>query len=582
MDSGRGAKRRRLSDESDVLRNASISPPPKRFASALKQHAGGSTSEFQDIRMGEGLEMLPDSVINVPSTRSIASPVQLNFIEELPAASNVDTVSLGSILGDPMIKECWLFNYLFDMDFVMDHFDPDTRDLIQVRIVHGSWKREDTNGIGIENAAKRYPNVEIIKAYMPEMYGTHHSKMIVLFRHDDLAQVILLTANFIERDWRMSQAIWKTPLLPLQKKGAFPTTSLLPLGSGPRFKNDLLAYYRGYGSKKLQNLILQLQDYDFGEVRGALIASLPGKKTVQSPDPELDTLWGWPGLKRILSRIPSKTVTPSDPNHQSHIVIQVSSVAAVGEKWLNKTFIPTLSTISDAGVSQKDTKKPKNSIVFPTTDEIRRSVDGYGSGSSIHMKVSTPAQTKQLALLKPMLCHWAGDQRPSVNPASTPRASRSSNPAVAAPIHKAHRHRAAPHIKTYIRFSDLSMNTIDWAIMTSANLSTQAWGAAANTDGEVRICSYEIGVVVWPSLWDDDVDDDDGSGAGEKGKAVIVPVFGKDMPGEDESSGKTVVGWRLPYDLPLVPYREDEKPWCASEPCNEPDWMGRVWPGYGK
>ena len=47
------------------------------------------------------------------------SPVQLNFIEELPASSNVDCISLGSILGDPMIKECWLFNYLFDMDFVM-------------------------------------------------------------------------------------------------------------------------------------------------------------------------------------------------------------------------------------------------------------------------------------------------------------------------------------------------------------------------------------------------------------------------------------------------------------------------------
>ena len=30
------------------------------------------------------------------------------------------------------------------------HFDPDTRDLVQVRVVHGSWKREDPNGIHIE------------------------------------------------------------------------------------------------------------------------------------------------------------------------------------------------------------------------------------------------------------------------------------------------------------------------------------------------------------------------------------------------------------------------------------------------
>lgn len=53
------------------------------------------------------------------SKSHIPSPVQLNFVEELPASSNVDCISLGSILGDPMIKECWLFNYLFDIDFVM-------------------------------------------------------------------------------------------------------------------------------------------------------------------------------------------------------------------------------------------------------------------------------------------------------------------------------------------------------------------------------------------------------------------------------------------------------------------------------
>lgn len=30
------------------------------------------------------------------------------------------------------------------------HFDQDIRDLVQVRVVHGSWKRDDSNGIHIE------------------------------------------------------------------------------------------------------------------------------------------------------------------------------------------------------------------------------------------------------------------------------------------------------------------------------------------------------------------------------------------------------------------------------------------------
>ena len=119
MDSGKEIKRRRTSDDSEVLRHGSISPPPKRLASALKQHVGGPNIELNIVDKGKGPETLSRNMANTPSKRAVASPVQLNFIEELSAASNVDAVSLGSILGDPMIKECWLFNYLFDMDFAM-------------------------------------------------------------------------------------------------------------------------------------------------------------------------------------------------------------------------------------------------------------------------------------------------------------------------------------------------------------------------------------------------------------------------------------------------------------------------------
>ena len=424
---------------------------------------------------------------------------------------------------------------------------------------------------------------------MPEMYGTHHSKIVVLFRHDDLAQVILLTANFIERDWRMSQAIWKTPLLPIQEHDSRPVNVLPRLGSGPRFKHDLLAYFRGYGPTKLQDLVTELREYDFTEVRGALVASLPGKQTTHSLDPEVDSLWGWPGLKRILSRIPSST--GSDTEEDPHIVSQISSVAAVGEKWLKTTFIPALCTSKSSKSSHNKGRNPKISIIFPTIDEIRRSIDGYASGSSIHMKTSTPAQSKQLSILRPMLCHWAGEPTPNLTPSSVLQTLQ-ARPALTGQkqVREAGRRRAAPHIKTYARFSDTSMTTIDWAMMTSANLSTQAWGAASSAGGEIRICSYEAGVVLWPALWDnddddddDDDDDEDADGKEGMGKAMMVPVFKRDMPINDEEKGdgKVVVGWRMPYDLPLVPYRDDEKPWCAAERCNEPDWMGRVWPGYG-
>ncbi|KAL8709351.1 MAG: hypothetical protein Q9220_005944 [cf. Caloplaca sp. 1 TL-2023] len=451
--------------------------------------------------------------------------------------------------------------------------------------------------------------------------------MIILFRHDGFAQVSIVTGNFIVRDWSMCQAVWRSPLLPLVQKLPISSSSIdsqgpVPaIGSGLRFKQDLLAYLRAYGQKRTGALTTELEKYDFSAVRAALIASIPGKQNLRSIDPQQETLWGWPALRRILSSINAKTSTSGKP----HIVMQCSSVASVGEKWMKDVFLKTLATSissyssSAAGPSSAlhHHQPPKFSLVFPTTDEIRRSVDGYASGGSIHMKtMQTLAQRKQVEYLKPMLCHWAGDHDHDDTSTVSKKKEQPKPPCV----REALRRRAAPHIKTYIRFSDEDeMTKIDWAVMTSANLSKQAWGEAATSGGDVRICSYEIGVVVWPALWDD----------GDE-EAEMVPVFGKDVPdgkGEeevgggggredrggqseqnreeeddettDEEGGKGIrereeeertrtgigrkirVGLRMPYDLPLVPYSEHEMPWCATAPCAEPDWMGRIWPGFG-
>ncbi len=347
-------------------------------------------------------------------------------------------------------------------------------------------------------------------------------------------------------------------------------SSLPVLGSGARFKLDLLAYLRSYGPAKTVSLVNQLRNYDFSSIKAALLASVPSKLNLRASDPETEDLWGWPSLKRILQGIPASSSRP-------HIVVQISSVASVGDKWLANTFFEVLST------TMGSKSKSAFSVIFPTADEIRRSLDGYSAGGSIHMKIQSAAQVKQLAYLRPLLCHWAGDS-----------ADQEYGTAPDKPFHEAGRRRAAPHIKTYTRFTDDSMTKIDWAMMTSANLSTQAWGAATNVSGEVRICSYEIGVVVWPALWDE----------GTTNSAEMVPVFKKDTPDfEDGKSGplaphpesgetqvdhigvkassRTQVGWRMPYDLPLVPYAKEEMPWCATAPCDEPDWMGRTWPGFG-
>ena len=90
----------------------SISPPARR----RKENGGSGTPTKVPIAAPFGQS---HSSAVPPSPKIIPSPIQLNKISDLPASSNADTLSLRDILGDPLIAECWLFNYLFDVDYLM-------------------------------------------------------------------------------------------------------------------------------------------------------------------------------------------------------------------------------------------------------------------------------------------------------------------------------------------------------------------------------------------------------------------------------------------------------------------------------
>ncbi|EPE33077.1 Phospholipase D/nuclease [Glarea lozoyensis ATCC 20868] len=508
-------KRRRLSDDGQIESSPTVrtlerpvSPPPLRRA--------------------------------LKTRKDVPSPFQLTRIHDLPESSNLSTVSLRDILGDPMIAECWEFNYLHDLDFLMDAFDPDVKDLVKVNVVHGFWKSENPSRQRLKLQAEKYANVKLHTAYMPEMFGTHHSKMIIVIRHDDMAQVIIHTANMIEFDWKnMTQAVWRSPLLPKASSGSLTNATMLNLemGSGQKFKQDLLNYLRAYDTRRTicGSLVQELSKYDFSQVHGALIASVPGR---HGNDMNSGTLWGWPALKQALTAV-------SVNEGSGEIVVQISSIATLGptDKWLNMFFKALQAS------KKKEINDIKFSIIFPTAEEIRRSLNGYGSGSAIHTKTQSDAQVKQLRYLRPILSHWAGDVNSSYQESSA--------------LNDAGRRRAAPHIKTYIRFGDSQCSSIDWMLVTSANLSKQAWGEAMNVGGDVRICSYEIGVLVWPELYGDG--------------AVMIPTFKTDLPGSVKSDAAVVVGARMPYDIPLQPYSKDDIPWCATATYTEQDWKGETW-----
>ncbi|KAG5949595.1 hypothetical protein E4U60_003742 [Claviceps pazoutovae] len=473
------------------------------------------------------------------------SPWQLTWIRDLPEELNKDAVTLHDILGDALISECWEFNFLHDIDFLMDAFDSDIRHLVDVHVVHGFWKREDPQRMALSLAASAYDNVKLHVAPMPEMFGTHHSKMMILFRHDDTAEVVIHTANMIAKDWtNMTNAVWRSPRLPSRAaEGSQMSSSYedLAIGSGDRFKADLLSYLRCYDCRVLtcKPLADKLSRYDFSAVRAALVASAPG---VHDGHDLSNTPFGWSAMKRYLKAVPCQAGS-------AEVVVQISSIATLGGKdgWLQETLFDALSS------GQRRGQRPRFKIVFPTADEVRRSLDGYASGGSIHTRIQSAQQAQQMKYLQPILYHWAND---CDDGAGLPSGIAVQNSG---------RNRAAPHIKTYIRYNE--NQTLDWALLTSANLSKQAWGGAAKPTGQVRIASWEVGVLIWPELLQPDA-------------PSMIGTFQSDSPGPLDPAAEpnaVPVAVRIPYSLPLQQYGTGEVPWVASMAHSEPDCHGQVW-----
>jgi tyrosyl-DNA phosphodiesterase 1 len=546
------------------------------YSDTKQSHPRG---QVEDRSLDLDVPSQPDRIPRLKRAESIGSlpeafpsPFKLTSIRDLPPDRNVDTISLHDILGNPLIKEIWVFNFCFDIDWMMQHFDEDIRSLVKVKVIHGSWKREDGNKLGIDDACRRWPNVEAATAYLPDPFGTHHSKMFVIFTHDDTAEVIIHTANMLAKDWtNMAQAVWRTGPLPTCKGN---DGELAELGAGQRFKFDLLAYLKAY-KKPTAALVEMLRTFDFSNVRGALVASVPSHVDNKAAcSAEAEHLWGYPQLREVISHVKRKGATrPSLAAQHGHLIMQVSSIATLHNGWLDNLIQCFGSPASTA-------------IIYPTAPNVAQSLDGYAAGGSIHTKAQSAAHLKQINALRPHLHQWT--RGPSKD-------------------HDSQRALAAPHIKTYIEFAETPTRKclvagkaqINWALVTSANLSTQAWGGlpkpsnknktknksknqGSSSDGKVQIQSFEIGVMVWPELWA--VQDSEGSNAdADAGKdnmsPRMVPVFGRDQPAS-LSGQACVVGIRMPYDLPLTPYAAGELPWSPQGSYEVPDRLGRVWAGY--
>lgn len=147
------SKRRRLTRDGDnddnknpsntFLHSLSRSISPPRMRRTRPEAASSEAS--QPIVASSSSEPAEKNNFEV-----IKSPFELTWIRDLPEAANTDAVTLKDTLGDPLIAECWNFNYLHDINFLLAAFDEDVRQSVQVNVVHGFWKKEDPNRLMLQ------------------------------------------------------------------------------------------------------------------------------------------------------------------------------------------------------------------------------------------------------------------------------------------------------------------------------------------------------------------------------------------------------------------------------------------------
>uniref|UniRef100_A0A8B9LL12 Tyrosyl-DNA phosphodiesterase 1 n=1 Tax=Astyanax mexicanus TaxID=7994 RepID=A0A8B9LL12_ASTMX len=367
----------------------------------------------------------------------------LNKVSGIEKKFNTGALHIKEILS-PMfgtLKESVQFNYCFDIPWMVKQYPPEFRDK-PVIIVHGEKRESKARLI---QQAQPYSHIRFCQAKLDIAFGTHHTKMMLLW-YEEGFRVVILTSNMIQADWyQKTQGLWMSPLYSRLPEGSPETAGESPT----HFKRDLLEYLRAYRAPELAEWIERIKEHNLSETRIYLIGSTPGRFV--GCDMEK---WGHLKLRKLLS----ENTCPVQNAGQWPVIGQFSSIGSMGidkTKWLAAEFQRTLMTLGKAGSSSSSPDTPML-LVYPSVDNVRTSLEGY------------PGTISRLILEFRNKIRWKAET------------SGRSN--------------------TYMRVSP-DFSQLAWFLVTSANLSKAAWGALEKNNTQIMVRSYELGVLYLPSAF---------------------------------------------------------------------------------
>ncbi|XP_060117545.1 tyrosyl-DNA phosphodiesterase 1 isoform X2 [Heteronotia binoei] len=390
------------------------------------------------------------------------------------------------------------FSYIIDVEWLIKQYPEEFRNK-PLLIVHGEKGESKAN---LHEQAKPYKNVRFCQAKLDIPYGTHHTKMMLLYYEEGL-RVVIHTANLTENEWDLkTQGLWLSPLYPKLPPG----TQEFAGESSTNFKSDLITYLMSYESRVFNEWIEIIEQHDLSKTSVYLVGSSPGRYINNDKEK-----WGHLRLRKLLKdhamEVPGEDIWP--------VIGQFSSIASLGadqSKWLCSEFRQSLATLGNSAESLTDQEVPIH-LIYPTVKNVRQSLEGYSAGNSLSYGIQNAE--KQLWLCS-YFHKWSAET--------------------------SGRSKAMPHIKTYMRVSS-DFQKIAWFLLTSANLSKGAWGKFEKHGTQLMIRSYELGVLFLPAKF----------GLNTGYFQVKKNLF----------SDEPALLFPVPYDLPPEKYDSEDCPWIS-------------------
>jgi len=407
--------------------------------------------------------------------------------------------------------------------------------------------------------------------------GCPHGKLIIV-QYPTCLRVCVSTANLYESDYlNKTQAIWFQDF-PLQSitdamapnissssssySSSYSTNAHAPASSHEERQHhfnrsldeatikkvramarDFSQSLKDYFARLVRGFDTTIFDrYDFSNVRVSLITSVIGTVPMQ-----LATQYGHTKLAEVLSKEAS---TPHGTPHKTPSIVyaQMSSLGT-----LSTNYMESLKA-SFSQSNQHDAVKPNLTLVWPSVEFVRRSIDGWLSGSSLC--AGTRQITTKQFVMKSLLRY-------------TPL--------------QPERRDIPPHIKSYWRiYAD---GGVGWACITSANFSKSAWGELQK-GSKLSMSNFEAGVLFLPSLLAIPATFGPDTELGDA-KSVMLSAGARGSSSRTADGSTLHITLPIPFDIKSDPYPVNQnlasaadQPWTWDLPRHDLDRFGAPYAGH--